>query len=68
MAEPAPERYRGGPYPFAEARATILNYALPVLRQGALPHFGEDRFTPERLLAEAEGWRACFLQFFLQKA
>ena len=39
-------------------------FALPVLRWGALPLFGEDRFTPERLLVEAEGWRGLFAVFF----
>ena len=56
-----------GPYPFAEARATILKFALPVLRQGDLPLLREHRVTPERLLAEAEGWHALFLQVFCKK-
>jgi len=44
-----------GPYPFAEARATILKFALPVLRQGDLPLLGELRFTLEHLLARSGG-------------
>ncbi len=61
--EPAPERYRGL-FPFAEARAITLTFALPVLRQGDLPLFGERRFILKRLLAEAEGWYALFAVFF----
>ena len=55
--------YRG-PYPFAEARATILKFALPVLRQGDLQLFCEHRVTSERLLVEAEGWHGLFAAFF----
>ena len=45
--------------PFAEARALPLKFALPLFR--------EHQVTPERLLAEAEGWYALFA-VFLQKA
>jgi len=46
--------YRG-PYLFAEARATILKFALPVLRQGDLPLLRERRLAVEHLLARSGG-------------
>jgi hypothetical protein len=45
----------------------MLKFALPVLRQGALPLFRKHQVTPERLLAEAEGWYALFAGFFCKK-
>ena len=58
--------YRG-PYPFAEARATILKFALPVLRQGDLPLLLNLGLPLSAFLWKRRAGTA-FLLFFLQKA
>ena len=62
--EPGAGAVYRGPYLFAKARATILMFALPVLRQGDLPLLRERRVAVECLLVEAEGWHGLFAVFF----
>ena len=45
-----------------------VNVRLAGTPAGRFAAITEPRIASERLLAEAEGWRALFLQSFLQKA
>jgi hypothetical protein len=57
-----------GALSFRGGAGDSLNVRLAGTPAGRFAAITEHRFTSERLLVEAEGWRACFLLFFLQKA
>ena len=56
-----------GALSFRGGAGDYLNVRLAGTPAGRFAAITERRFTSERLLAEAEGWRACFLQFFCKK-
>ncbi len=57
-----------GALPFRGGAGDKVEVRLAGTPAGRFAAITEPRIASERLLAEAEGWRALFLQSFLQKA